>query len=74
MEKAGLFYTLTRGLSKTHQGFVGSLDRLFSGRKQIDQELIDEIEEVLITADLGVRTTARLLDGIQSRTQSRACH
>ena len=45
MEKPNLLLRLKKGLSKTHQGFVGSLDRLFSGKKQIDQDLIDELEE-----------------------------
>jgi len=71
MEKPNLLVRLKKGLSKTHEGFVGSLDRLFSGKKQIDQDLIDELEEVLITADLGVRTTSRLLDGVQRGTESR---
>jgi fused signal recognition particle receptor len=71
MEKASILHTLKKGLSKTHQTFVGSLDRLFSGRNQIDQDLIDELEEVLITADLGVRTVSRLLDRIQREARSR---
>ncbi len=74
MEKPGLFQNLKRGLLKTHQGFVGSLDRLFSGTKQIDQDLIDALEEILITADLGVRTTSRLLEGIQNSAKSQDCH
>jgi len=74
VEESGLFYSLTKGLSKTHQGFVGNLERLFSGKKQIDQSLLDEIEEVLITADLGVRAVSRLLDGLQSGARSRDCH
>ena len=67
MEKGGLFQSLKNGLSKTHQSLVGRLDRLFSGKTHIDQDLMDELEEVLITADLGVRTVSRLLDEIQSK-------
>jgi len=70
MEEHGVYQSLRKGLFKTHQGFVGSLDRLFSGRKRIDDGLIEEIEEVLITADLGVRTVSRLLEGIQKEAQS----
>ncbi len=62
---------LKKGLSKTHQGLVGSLDGLLSGKRQIDQDLIDELEEILITADLGVRTASRLLEGIQTGAQTR---
>lgn len=52
---------------------MGSLDRLFSGRRQIDQDLIDALEEILITADLGVRTTSTLLEGIQNSAKSQDC-
>ena len=71
MEESGLFHNLKKGLSKTHQGLVGSVDRLFSGKKQIDQDLLEELEEVLITGDLGVRTVSRLLEGIQEGGQSK---
>ncbi len=74
MEKPSLFIRLKQGLSKTRQGFVGSLDTLFSGKEQFDQDLSDELEEILITADLGVRTSSRLMDGIQEAAQSKNCH
>ncbi len=74
MEKPSLFIRLKDGLSKTHQGFVGRLDTLFSGKKHIDQDLIDELEEILITADLGVRTVSRLMDGLREAAPSKDCH
>jgi len=67
MEKPGFFRSLKTGLAKTHQGLVGRLDRLIQGKTRIDQDLMDELEELLITADLGVRTVSRLLDEIQSK-------
>jgi fused signal recognition particle receptor len=70
MENTGLFHRLKTGLSKTHQGFVGRLDGLFSGKKEIDQDLLDEVEEVLITADLGVGTASRLIESIQRETKA----
>ncbi len=73
MEKDGLFIRLKTGLSKTHRGFVGRLDGLFFGRQEIDQELIDELEEILVTADLGIRTVSRLLDSIREGRQSKDC-
>ncbi|NIO04720.1 MAG: signal recognition particle-docking protein FtsY [Proteobacteria bacterium] len=72
-ERTGVFHRLRRGLSKTHQGLVGHLDSLFSGRGAIDQDLLDELEEFLITADLGIRTASRLLEAIQDRTKSKDC-
>lgn len=74
MEQPGFFHSLKKGLSKTHQGLVGRMDGLFSGRKKIDQDLMDELEEVLITADLGVRTVSTLLDGVQRAAQSKNYH
>jgi len=40
----GFFEKLKKGLSKTHQGFVEKIDRLFLGKKTIDQDVLDELE------------------------------
>jgi fused signal recognition particle receptor len=61
----GFFEKLKIGLSKTHQGFVEKIDRLFLGKKTIDQDLLDELEALLIEADLGVKTTGELIEGVQ---------
>jgi fused signal recognition particle receptor len=66
-EKAsGLFERLRRGLSKTRSGLAGKLDQLVFGRKEIDDALLDELEEILFTADLGVQTAQELIDLVQS--------
>jgi fused signal recognition particle receptor len=49
------------GLAKTRAGWVSRLGQLFSGRKQIDPSLLEELEKVLLTADIGVRTSQKLL-------------
>ncbi len=59
------FEKLKTGLSKTHQGFVEKMDRLFLGKKTIDQELLDELEGLLFEADLGVKTSGQLIDGVR---------
>ncbi len=56
------FKRLQDKLGKTRDSFVYRMDSLFLGRKEIDQELFDELEEILITADLGVDTTMDLLE------------
>jgi fused signal recognition particle receptor len=56
---------LKQGLSKTHQGFVEKIDQLFQGRKTIDQDLLDELEGLLFEADLGVKTSSLLLEGVR---------
>jgi fused signal recognition particle receptor len=63
--------TLRKGLASTRGGFVARLAQLFRGKKQIEPGLIDEIEEVLITADIGVRTTQRILDRLRDRMSKR---
>ena len=61
----GFFEKLKTGLSKTHQGFVEKIDRLLLGKKTIDQDLLDELEGLLFAADLGVRTSTQLIEGVQ---------
>jgi len=67
MEEKGFFERLKKGLSKTHAGFVTQIDRLFSGKKGIDETLLEELEEILITADLGTDTTYRLINDLHQR-------
>jgi fused signal recognition particle receptor len=61
----GFFEKLKKGLSKTHQGFVEKIDRLFLGKKTIDQDLLDGLEGLLYEADLGVKTSGQLIEGVQ---------
>ena len=61
----GFLDKLKTGLSKTHQGFVEQMDRLFLGKKSIDQDLLDELEALLFQSDLGVKTSNRLIEGVQ---------
>jgi fused signal recognition particle receptor len=59
---SSLFQRLSQQLSKTKEAFVYRIDTLFLGKKEIDLELLDNLEEILITADLGVSTTEELLE------------
>jgi len=61
----GFFEKLKKGLSKTHQGFVEKIDRLFLGKKTFGPDLLDELEMVLFEADLGVKTTTQLIEGVR---------
>ena len=58
---------LRKGLASTRGGFIARLARIFGGRTEIDPKLLDEIEEVLITADVGVQTTAKILGRLRER-------
>ncbi len=64
-----LFRRLQERLGKTHESFVHRLDTLFAGKKEIDQELLDDLEEILFTADLGVSTTQELLDSARLKVK-----
>jgi len=59
------FEKLKKGLSKTHEGFVEKLDRVFLGKKTIDQDVLDELEGLLFEADLGVNTSSQLIEGVR---------
>ncbi len=63
--KQGLFGLFHRGLAKARQGLLEPLVRVTLGRKRIDSELLEDLEEVLIGADLGVSLTARLIGRIE---------
>ncbi|WP_092345437.1 signal recognition particle-docking protein FtsY [Desulfuromusa kysingii] len=62
----GLFERFKAGLSKTQSTLVGRVDSLLRGRTAIDADLIEELEEILITADLGMQTTQQLIDSLES--------
>lgn len=68
-EKRGFFHRLKEGLFKTHQGMVSKIDQLLSGKKKIDDLLLEELEEILITSDLGVKTTRQLLDKVSEKVK-----
>jgi len=63
----GLFQRLKSGLAKTRDSLVHRMDVLFLGKKVIDPELLDELEEILITSDLGVATTQELLEDARAK-------
>jgi fused signal recognition particle receptor len=64
-----LFQRLQERLGKTKDSLVYRLDRLFLGKKEIDQDLFEQLEEILITADLGVTTTLELLDAARKKVK-----
>jgi fused signal recognition particle receptor len=58
---------LREGIEKTRTGFVDRIEEAITGRKEIDADLLDELEYALITADIGVRTSTEILDQIRLR-------
>ncbi|MDE6160177.1 MAG: signal recognition particle-docking protein FtsY [Muribaculaceae bacterium] len=61
--------SLEQGLEKTKEGFFGKLKRTFVGRRTIDDNFLDELEEIFITSDVGAETTLKIIDRIQARAQ-----
>ena len=61
----GFFEKLKNGLMKTKNAIVGKIDNLFKSFHKIDEDLFDELEELLISADLGVQTTEEILDNLR---------
>lgn len=61
--------SLEQGLEKTKEGFFGKLKRTFVGRRTIDDDFLDELEEIFITSDVGAETTLKIIDRIQARAQ-----
>jgi fused signal recognition particle receptor len=60
-----------QGLAKTRDALVGSVEDLFSRRKKIDEEFYEELEEILIGADVGVNTVMKLIDDLRAEVKKR---
>ena len=58
----GFFERLKKGVEKTRAGFLSKLEDVLAGEKQIDADLLEELETTLLAADLGVRTTTEILE------------
>lgn len=71
-EPASLLERFKAGVAKTRSGLVGRIDSLLSAGRKIDAELFEELEEVLITADLGLQTTQALMKALEQRSRDEA--
>ena len=58
---------LDKGLERTREGFFSRLTKAVAGKSQVDDEVLDQLEEALITADVGVDTTLEIIEKIQNR-------
>lgn len=63
----GFFEKLKAGLSKTKNAVFGPLESLFKSFSKVDEEMLEELEEILITADVGVNVTESILDELRER-------
>jgi fused signal recognition particle receptor len=62
--------SLDQGLEKTKQSVFSKLTRVVAGKSKVDDEVLDDLEEVLITSDVGVETTLKIIERIQKRVAS----
>lgn len=68
-EKKGFFSRLVAGLTKTRDNIVSGIDAVFHGFSKIDDEFYEELEEILIMGDLGVRATEEILDDLRAKVK-----
>ena len=68
-EKKGFFQKLVSGLTKTRDNIVSGIDSIFSGFSHIDEDFYEELEEILIMGDLGVRATEAILDDLRRKVK-----
>ncbi len=59
--------SLDQGLEKTKQSFFSKIARAIVGKSKVDEEVLDNLEEILISSDVGVETTLKIIDRIQAR-------
>ncbi len=64
---SGKSESLDKGLEKTKESVLKKLSRAVAGRSKVDDEVLDDLEEVLITSDVGVETTLKIISRIQNR-------
>ncbi|WAM30874.1 signal recognition particle-docking protein FtsY [Caldicellulosiruptor naganoensis] len=65
----GLFDRLREGLSKTKKNFTEKVENLLKAFKQVDDELFDELEEVLVLSDVGVRTSQKIIENLKEKVK-----
>ena len=69
--KSSLLDRLKQGIQKTRAGLVDAIEDAVSGKKQIDAELLEELEYTMVSGDLGIRTTTEVLERIRQRVDRR---
>lgn len=59
--------TLDKGLEKTKSSFFGKLSKAVAGKSKVDDDVLDNLEEILVSSDVGVNTTLKIIQGIEAR-------
>ncbi|MFX8918512.1 signal recognition particle receptor subunit alpha, partial [Acinetobacter baumannii] len=61
--------SLDQGLQKTKEGFLSKITKAVAGKTTVDEEVLDNLEEALISADVGVETTLAIIENIEKRVK-----
>ncbi|MEI2693498.1 MAG: signal recognition particle-docking protein FtsY [Saprospiraceae bacterium] len=61
---------LTKGIHKTREGFFGKITKAIAGKSHIDDDFLDELEQILISSDVGLDTTIKIIERIQKRVKT----
>ncbi|AIS52551.1 signal recognition particle receptor FtsY [Thermoanaerobacter kivui] len=69
--KKGLFQKIKQGLLKTRDNLTSKIDNIVGFGRKINEELLEELEEILILADVGVNTTSAIIEGIRQKVKER---
>lgn len=69
-EKKGFFKRLVQGLSKTRDNIVSGFDSIFSGFSHIDDDFYEELEEILVMGDIGIRATEEIIENLRRQVKS----
>src|SRR6266567_2016337 len=59
--------SLDQGLQKTKEGFLSKITKAIAGKSSVDDEVLDNLEEALVSADVGIDTTVEIIDRIEKR-------
>src|SRR5215831_15653877 len=59
--------SLDQGLQKTKEGFLSKITKAIAGKSTVDEEVLDNLEEALVSADVGIETTVKIIDHIEKR-------
>jgi len=65
----GFFDRLREGLSKTKKNFTEKVESLLKSFKQVDDELFEELEEILVLSDVGVKTSQKIIENLKERVK-----
>ena len=59
--------SLDQGLQKTKEGFLARITKAIAGKSTVDEEVLDNLEEALVSADVGIETTVKIIERIEKR-------